>query len=72
MMGREELVLRWDKIQSVSIEQSIYQEGRDLATVYLYTAGGTVTVPYIRLQEAREVINYALYKIESRNNSFNI
>ncbi|HEX6180883.1 MAG TPA: PH domain-containing protein, partial [Chitinophagaceae bacterium] len=72
MMGREELVLRWDKIQSVSIEQSIYQEGRDLATIYLYTAGGTVTVPYIRLQEARDVINYALYKIESREKSFNI
>lgn len=72
VMGREELVLRWDMIQSVSIQQSIYQEGRRLATVNLYTAGGTVTVPYIRLEEAREIINYALYKIESRGASFGI
>ncbi|MGB8194881.1 MAG: PH domain-containing protein [Chitinophagaceae bacterium] len=63
--GREELVLRWDMIQSVSIQQSIYQEGRDLATVDLYTAGGLVTIPYVRIQEARAIMNYALYMIES-------
>lgn len=64
LLGREELVLRWDMIQSVSLEQSIYQEGRDLATVYLYTAGGAVNLPYIKVEQAREIINYALYKIE--------
>lgn len=67
VLGREELVLRWDMIQAVSVQQSIYQEGRDLATVNLYTAGGNVIIPYIRLDEAREIINYALYKIESRS-----
>lgn len=70
-LGREESVLRWDMIQSVNLQQSIYQEGRDLATVHLYTAGGTVTVPYIRLHEAREIVNYALYKIESRTYTSN-
>jgi len=64
VLGTEELVLRWDMIQSVSLEQSIYQEGRDLATVSLYTAAGIITVPFIPLQEAREIMNYALYKIE--------
>jgi putative membrane protein len=72
VLGRDELVLRWDMIQAVSIQQSIYQEGMDLATVKLYTAGGTVTVPYIRLSESREIVNYALYKTESRKSSFNI
>jgi putative membrane protein len=66
-LGREELVLRWDMIQSVSLQQSIYQEGHDLATVSLYTAGGTVSVPFIPLKDAREIVNYALYMIERKS-----
>lgn len=65
-LGTEELVLRWDMIQSVSLEQSIYQEGRNLATVNLYTAAGIISVPFIPLPEARDMTNYALYKIETR------
>ena len=64
ILGKEELVLRWDMIQSVSLQQSIYQEGHDLATISLYTAGGTVSIPFIPLKEAREIVNYALYRIE--------
>jgi putative membrane protein len=63
-LGRGELVLKWDMIQAVTLQQSIYQEGRGLATVELHTAGGTVTIPYIPVQEAREIVNYALYMIE--------
>ncbi|HYE55318.1 MAG TPA: PH domain-containing protein [Chitinophagaceae bacterium] len=65
VFGKTELVLRWNMIQSVGLQQSIYQEGRKLATVNLYTAGGTVVIPYIPLAEARSIINYALYKIET-------
>ncbi|HEY0677333.1 MAG TPA: PH domain-containing protein [Chitinophagaceae bacterium] len=64
-LGMEELILRWDKIQSVSLQQSIYQEGKELATVNLFTAGGTVSIPYIRLNDAREIVNYAMYKVSS-------
>jgi putative membrane protein len=63
-LGRGELVLRWDMIQAVTLQQSIYQEGHGLATVKLHTAGGTVAIPYIPLQQAREIMNYALYMIE--------
>jgi putative membrane protein len=64
-LGIEELVLRWDMVQSVAMEQSIYQEGKQLATVVLNTAGGQVRIPYIHLPDAREIINYALYKAET-------
>lgn len=63
-LGQGELVLRWDMIQTVTLQQSIYQEGHDLATVQLHTAGGTVAIPYIPIAEAREIVNYALYMIE--------
>lgn len=63
-LGIEELVLKWNMIQSVWLEQSIYQEGRELATVVLNTAGGQVKIPYLKLPQASEIINYALYKAE--------
>lgn len=63
-LGQAELILRWDMIQSVTLQQSIYQQGRGLATVHLHTAGGTVDIPYIPIAEAREIMNYALYMIE--------
>ena len=63
-LGIEELVLKWNMIQSVTLEQSIYQEGRQLATIVLHTAGGQVKIPYIKLPQAREIMNYALYKVE--------
>jgi putative membrane protein len=64
VLGIEKIILRWDMIQSVSLEQSIYQEGRDLATISLYTAAGIITVPFIPLQDARDIMNFALYRIE--------
>jgi membrane protein YdbS with pleckstrin-like domain len=36
-----------------------------LATLQLQTAGGQVAIPYIPLQTARELCDYALWKIES-------
>jgi putative membrane protein len=71
-LGRGELVLRWDMIQSVTLQQSIYQEGHELATINLYTAGGTVAIPYIPVQRAREIMNYALYMIECDRKITNI
>jgi putative membrane protein len=63
--GREELVLKWNMVQSAMLQQSIYQEGHDLASVVLNTAGGQVKIPYIPLEAARKIVNYALYKAES-------
>jgi|CXWL01.1.fsa_nt_gi putative membrane protein len=65
IFGSYELILKWDKIQSVRLEQSLYQQKHNLATVKLCTAGGNVTLPYLAIQQARHIQNYALYKIES-------
>lgn len=63
--GRHELILKWNNIQSILIKQSVYQRKQELATLCLNTAGGKITIPYIQLQQAREIQNYCLYKIES-------
>lgn len=64
VFGVEELVLRWNNIQSVRLSQSIYQRKHRLATLHFRTAGGIIKVPFIELQTAEKLMNFALYKIE--------
>lgn len=63
--GKHELILKWNKIQSIHLLQSIYQRNHNLATMEVYTAGGTITIPYLPVEQAQQIQNYALYKIES-------
>lgn len=65
IFGSHELVLKWDMIQSVQLQQSLYQQKHQLATVQLCTAGGNITLPFIAIQQARHIQNYTLYKMES-------
>jgi putative membrane protein len=63
--GTKMMLLKWHKLQTVTIEQSIYQRRKELATLRLHTAGGTIVLPFIALPAANAFMNYALYKIES-------
>ncbi len=63
--GSKMVLLKWHKLQTVTIQQSIYQRGRHIATLKLHTAGGTIALPHIPLPAAQQFMNYALYKIES-------
>jgi putative membrane protein len=54
------------KVQSVRIRQSFFQRRRSLASVELYTAGGSVRVPFLPLDLARALQDYVLYRVESR------
>jgi len=65
--GIDELIVKWNQVQSVRIQQSIYQRRKGLATVRIFTAGGKITVPYIKQDEAMVLMNFSLYKIESTN-----
>jgi putative membrane protein len=65
--GLEELILKWNNIQMTRIFQSPYQRQKKLATVKIYTAGGTVVIPYITYHEAMAFVNYGLYKIETNS-----
>jgi putative membrane protein len=60
-------LLQWHKIQSVSLNQNQYQRKQGLATVLLHTASGNISLPYISLEAAQAIINYALYKVEQED-----
>jgi len=65
VFGNRTVILKWEKIQSVKISQSLYQQRNSLADLIINTAGGTITAPYIPLEAASELQNFALYKVES-------
>ena len=68
--GKESKVAQWYKIQYVQLNQSIFQRRKQLATLVLHTAGGQIRIPYIDLELARRMTNYALYKVESSQRSW--
>jgi Predicted membrane protein len=62
--GRKVRVVKWYKIQQVLLQQSLYQQRKGLATISLVTAGGAITIPFIPLELAQQIQNYALYEVE--------
>lgn len=67
ILGEERILMLWHKVQAVSLQQSIYQRRKDLASLLISTAGGTITVNFIELQAARALADFILYKTESSN-----
>lgn len=53
------------KIQAVQIKQSWYQRRKALATVELFTAAGSLSIPFIPIEKAEALENFVLYKIEN-------
>ncbi len=65
IIGKEETLLKWYKIQGVEIQQGIYQRRKDLCNLVFHTAAGVVKIPYIELEKAKKMEDFILYKIES-------
>jgi putative membrane protein len=64
VFGEERILMQWHKMQSIEIRQSIYQRRKELANLVIQTAGGNITIHFISLPAARELVNYTLYKTE--------
>ena len=59
------LLLKHYKIQNLEIRQSIFQKRRGLLSLVLYTAGGSVRVPFIPEQAGLALADFLLHKVES-------
>lgn len=53
------------KVQNVKLLQSPYQWRRDLASLKIYTAAGSISIPYLPLENAYLLKDFLLYKAES-------
>lgn len=68
--GLEKLILKWNAAQSIAISQSLYQRRKGLANITIHTAAGDISLPYLDITEARQIVNYGLYKVEKESETF--
>ena len=55
------------KLQSVKLRRNIFQQYNGHADLILETASGSLNVEYLKVEEARKILNYLIYKVESTN-----
>ncbi|MGB2087760.1 MAG: PH domain-containing protein [Psychroflexus salarius] len=58
------------KIQSVAIKQNFYQRRVGMCNLILYTASGSLKINYLNLQEALQMANEILFKVESNTSEW--
>lgn len=64
-ISHEKVMIPLRKIQGISVRQSIWQKKGARASVSLYTAGETITLPQVEASIAFALRDYALYLAES-------
>jgi putative membrane protein len=65
LLGYRTVAMLFRKVQRVTVTQSRFQRRKNLASLRLYMASGSVRVPYIPLTSAQELRDYILYKVET-------
>ena len=64
-IGYRTVALLYRKVQRVTVTRSPLQRRKGLATLRVYMASGSVRIPYIEHELARQLRDYILYKVES-------
>ncbi len=67
LVGRRIIMFPSNKVQRVELTQSWLQRRRSVATVRLVLSSGPVIIPFLRIADARFLVNLTLYRIESKD-----
>lgn len=70
VIGRSYDLLPIYKVQSVGIHQSFFQRRRGLADVWVHSASGSLSIPFLDLDLARALQDYILYRVESSDEAW--
>ncbi|MCB0280782.1 MAG: PH domain-containing protein, partial [Calditrichaeota bacterium] len=62
---KSDTIATFYKFQWVSLQQSVYQRRKQLASLKIGHASGSLIIPYLKLSDAEELMNWIIYKIES-------
>jgi putative membrane protein len=65
LLGYRTVSLLFRKVQRVTVTQSRYQRRKNLASLRMHMASGSVRVPYINHTTAQQLRDYILYRVES-------
>ena len=63
--GYQTTAFLYRKVQRVSVTQTLFQERKGLATIRFFLASGSLRIPYVDMQLAKDLRDYILYKVES-------
>ncbi|MFT4756578.1 MAG: putative membrane protein [Vicingaceae bacterium] len=63
-------VVKYYKLQSVTMRQNVFQKRRNVAHLDFYTASGSMRMSQLDAAVAVELYNYILYKIEDSDESW--
>ena len=64
-IGYQTSAFLYRKVQRISVTQTLPQERKGLATMRFFLASGSLKLPYVDAQMARDLRDYILYKVES-------
>mgnify|MGYP000137247616 FL=1 len=62
--GEENILLNFNKVQQVLVKTSPFLRRKKLATIELHTVGETIILPFIPLEQAQYIADWALLCIE--------
>ena len=69
-LGYRTVALLYRKVQRVTVLQSRLQRRKGLATLRVYMASGSVRIPYIEHDTAKQLRDFILYKVESSDKAW--
>jgi len=59
--------LELHKTQAIQISQTLFQKQRGLASIKIYSASQSISIPHIKKSQAQQLSNQLLYLLESQN-----
>ena len=65
LVGYRVVAFMHRKVQRISVTQTPLQKRKGLATLRLYLASGSIKLPYVDFEMAKQLRDYVLYKVES-------
>lgn len=65
IIGTKTTFLEIYKVQSIKVSQSFFQKRRNLSSLTIYTASGSLKVKYLDAEHVQKLTNYLMFKIES-------
>jgi putative membrane protein len=58
-------IMEWKNIQSIALKQSPIQKRRQLTNVVLYSAAGSMQIPFIDIKEAEKLRDFVIFRVEN-------
>lgn len=65
IIGTKTTYLEIYKIQSIKVSQSFFQKKRNLSSLTIYTASGSLKIKYLDAQQVQKLTNFLMFKVES-------